>query len=123
MVTDLKQLCGNKYRVADDGTNDSVQDERIWCLEVKGRFGVIYPQGHDGSLAMRIDSNVIAQKAKRSGLRVITSGDDETIFAIQPGQIDEGAKWIQAYKKRHISPEQKARLAEMGKKYHFAKAS
>jgi exonuclease III len=117
-VINLKETYGSKYKVVDDGTNDSVRAERVWCQEILCECGVIYPYGHDGSLAARFDSTTMektrawARKLKREGFLVIQRGDWEIVFKFTPEQIDYIAKLIKAKKKRHLSPKHRARASE-----------
>lgn len=118
-VTNLQKKYGNKYKVVDDGTNDPCRAERVWCQEIRGRHGAIYPYGHDGTLAVRNESrkenirtSPRAKQLEREGLKVIQRGDWEIVFKFEPARIDYIADLIKAKKKRHLSPEQRAKAIE-----------
>lgn len=124
-VTNLQEKYGSKYKVVDDGTNDTCRDSRVWCQEIRGRHGTIYPYGYNGSLAVRFDSktkaktNAWAKRLKKEGFPVIQRGGWEIVFKFESAQIDYIADLIKAKKRRHLSPEQKAQaiaaLAKAGK--------
>lgn len=112
MPTNLKSLCSDRYRVIDDGTDDSERSERVWCLEIPGRHGAIYPHGHGGSLAVRVDSARIAKRFQTLNLKVIQRGDDETVFIFDPRLLDRVAALIVAKRRRRLSPEARAKATE-----------
>ena len=125
-VTNLKQKYGSKYKVVYDGTDDSCRAELVWCHEIRGRHGIIYPYGHNGSLAVRIEAktkiknNAVARRLESEGFPVIQRGDWAINFEFMPEQIDYIAGLIKAKKRRRLSPEQKvqamAALAKVGKR-------
>ena len=114
-ITNLLAKYGHKYKVVDDGTDDQCRAERGWCQEIRGRNGIIYPYGYNGSLAARFDSktktktNVWVYKLRAEGFTLIQRGDWEVIFKFDPDKIDYIAGLIHAKKKRHLSPEQRVR--------------
>ena len=109
-MINLRQFCGDRYRVVDDGTDDSDRSERIGCQEIRGKHGAIYPYGRNGSLAVRVESSRIAARVEALGLKVIQRGDFETVFLFESKQLKEIAAMIQAQKRRQLSPEEKAKL-------------
>lgn len=111
MPTNLKTLYGDRYKVQDDGTDDADRAERIWCQEIPGRYGAIYPHGQDGTLAVRVDSPRVAAKFQPLGLRAVQSGDRETVFVFETKLLDQVAALIHARRRRRLSPEQRARQA------------
>jgi len=115
-VTNLQEKYGSKYKVVDDGTDDPCRAERVWCQEIRGRHGAIYPYGHDGSLAVRIEAktkvknNARAGKLEKERFLVIQRGDWEIVFKFPPDQIHYIADLIKAKKRRHLSLEQRAKV-------------
>lgn len=111
MVTNLKQLCGGRYKIVDDGTHDGNRAERMWCQEIQGRYGAIYPHGWDGSLAVRVDRPRAVRKVRALGYPVASDGEAEVVFVFPPSDIDRVARLIRARRRRRLSPEQRARQA------------
>lgn len=112
MPTNLKSLCGDRYRVVDDGTDDEDRAERVWCQEIPGRHGTIYPHDRGGSLAVRVESTRVAKRVRALGLRVVQAGDFETVFVFDPKLLDHIAALVSAKKRRHLSPAARARATE-----------
>lgn len=112
-LTNLREEYWFKYRVVDDGTDDPVREERPWCQEIPGKYGAIYPYGHDGSLAVCFNSktktktDTCAKRLQKEGFPVIQRGDWEIVFKFNPAQIDYIAELVQAKKRQHLTPEQK----------------
>lgn len=117
-VTNLQEKYGGKYKVVDDGTDDPCREGRVWCQEIRGKHGAIYPYGYDGSLAVRIEgktrlsNNARAQGLEQEGLPVIQRGEWEVIFKFDPERIHDMAELIGAKKRRHLTPEQRAKAME-----------
>ena len=121
-VTNLMKEYGDIYKVIDDGTDDSNRDEHVWCQEIRGRHGIIYPYGYNGALAVRFDSktksktNTWAMRLKSEGFQIIQRGDWEVVFRFPPSQINYIATLIKARKKRHLTAEGRAKaLAALSK--------
>lgn len=111
-LINLKAEYGGRYQVVDDGTDDSDRSERIWCMEIRGKYGAIYPHGADGTLAVRVESARVARRFASLALRVAQRGDDEVVFVFTPALIDQVAALIRARRRRQVSPERRAQLAE-----------
>lgn len=117
-VTNLHKKYGSKYKVVDDGTDDPCREGRVWCQEIRGKHGAIYPYGYDGSLAVRIEgktrvsNNSRAQRLEQEGLAIIQSGEWEIVFKFDPERIHEIAELIVAKKRRHLTPEQRVKAME-----------
>jgi hypothetical protein len=113
-MTDLKKLAGQKYRVVDDGTDDSNRAERVWCYEIRGKYGKIYPQGWNGDLAVCTYGWRVGSKIAASGFPQISGppGCGEAVFRFPPGDLDRVAAIIKAGRRRQANPERRARLAE-----------
>ena len=111
-MTDLKLAFGDRYRVVDDGTDDSERAARVWCYEIRGRYGAIFPHGFNGTLAVRVDSVRVARRFEPLGLKAVQKGDSETVFVFDLKLTDRVATLILAKRRRLLSPEQLAVLAE-----------
>jgi hypothetical protein len=114
-VTNLQEKYGHKYKVVDDGTDDACRAERVWCQEIRGRRGVIYPYGYNGSLAVRFDSKTKSKTAAwvtrllAEGYALVQCGDWEVIFKFDPSKFEYFAGLIQAKRRRRLTPEQRAK--------------
>lgn len=114
-VTNLRNTFGAVYKVTDDGTGDSPRSDSTWCQEIRGRYGIIYPYGYDGSLAVRFDSktkskiNAWAMRLTREGFKIVQRGDWEIVFRFALSKIDYMATLIKARKRRHLTPEERAK--------------
>lgn len=111
----LAKLCGDRYRVVDDGTEDPCREERPWCMEIRGKYGAIYPYGSTHFmpelLAVRVDSpRIWIRDFDHLGLKVRQWGDFEKVFLFPVSMLDEIAGLIKAKRRRQVSPEQKAEL-------------
>lgn len=111
-LINLKAEYGGRYRVVDDGTDDSDRAERVWCMEIRGKYGAIYPHGTDGTLAVRVESARVARRFAPLGLQVVQRGDDEVVFLFAADLIDKMAALIRARRRRQVSPERRAQLAQ-----------
>lgn len=111
-VTDLEERFGAKYKVVDDGSNDSDRLERIWCQEIRGQYGAIYPCGLDGSLAVRVEGRRIATRMMGLGYKVRQHGDVEVVFQFPLADFERVAAMIKANKKRQVSDELKTQLLQ-----------
>jgi hypothetical protein len=121
----LQETFGDKYKVVDDGTDDPCRAERIWCQEIRGKLGVVYPYGVDGKLAVRIGSttktktDVWAKRLEKAGFPVVQRGDWEIVFKFNLDHFHYFADLIKAKKRRQLTSEQKvkalAALAKAGK--------
>jgi len=109
----MKELYGDKYKVVDDGTDDSDRAERVTCMEIRGKYGAIYPQNAN-TLAVRFDSTIIAKKAEATipGLKLHRNGDFEKVYLFAPAQFSQVADIMQARKRKVLTPEARAILVE-----------
>ena len=108
----LEEAYGQRYVVVDDGTNDSSRAERPWCMEIRGKYGAIYPYGYDGRLAVRVDAKNLWKRFDAMELPVVQHGQIEKVYLFHAGSLDVIATMIQAKRRRQISPEMRAKLAE-----------
>ena len=117
-VTNLLEQYGSKYKVTYDGSDDPCREELVWSQEIRGLHGLIYPYGHDGSLAVcfnaptRTKINAWARRLKAEKFPMVQKGDWEVVFKFNPSQIDYIAGLIQVKKRRYLNPEQKAQALE-----------
>ena len=117
MITNLKESFGDRYKVTDDGTDDPCKKERCWGMEISGKYGVIYPYGYNGDLAVWSGSGRMISKLEAvpglSRIQGIQGGEEQT-FRFSPALVPTIAVIIRARKRRKLNPEQRARLAAYG---------
>lgn len=121
MVTNLKEQFGRVYTVVDDGTGETDPKEKIWCMQINGKHGFIYPYGWDGTLAVCFTSNRVAKRALQLGLAPHQRGDYETVLLFPPSYLHQVAKLIKAQKRKQISPELRADLMQRLNKANAAR--
>lgn len=109
MPTNLRQTFGDRYRVVDDGTDDADRAGRIWCQQIPGRHGVIYPHADRGTLAVTVLSDRIAKSLRKLGMKVVQAGEEETTFVFDPKLLDQVALLVGSKKRRRLSPEARER--------------
>lgn len=119
----LKERYGKQYKVMDDGTDDTDRIERIWCMTIPGKHGIIYLYGLDGSLAVTLNSKKLARKIRDLGLRSVQWGDKESTFVFTPDLMETICSIIKAKKRRHLTPEQKERSIAIFAKLRQAKTN
>ena len=119
--------------MSGDGIRELATAHRLRCrrdscgdYEILGRRGAIFRYG-PGRIGMQIGgprasgtmtavpegSNKRINQAKRLWGEPSQEGSGEAIFAIPEERLLEAAKVIGAYRKRQVSPQEAARLAEM----------
>lgn len=110
----LKEQFGERFVVRDDGSDDSNRAERVWCMEIPGKFGTIYPCGLNGDLAVWTGSQRIAVRLRALGLKPLQGGPDaeECSFRFPTRQLETVAGIIQAKRRRRLSPEARQQLIE-----------
>ncbi|MDX6768929.1 MAG: hypothetical protein SF051_05310 [Elusimicrobiota bacterium] len=110
-MTNLKEQFGDRYKVRDDGTDDSDRKERPWCLEIPCRYGAIYPHSGDGRLAARADSARMSKRLEALGYPVVQRGDQELVCVFPPADLERVADVLQARRRRKLTAEQRAKQA------------
>ena len=134
---DLKAVCGNKYKIWLDRSYRRRDFAEKWrYYEIKGEDGALWPYS-DTHLtvaffhAWRTRTNAHgdtvwipsrrSRKAKRfqslagSDGEVIQNGDEATCIKVPNKYLTKALKLIDPRRKRQVSPEVKARLAQASK--------
>ncbi|OGS08031.1 MAG: hypothetical protein A2270_03020 [Elusimicrobia bacterium RIFOXYA12_FULL_51_18] len=118
-IIHLQGILGDKYKVFDDGTDDSCRAERVGCQEIRGRYGAIYAYSDD-TLAVRAESRRVGKKIESLGYKVCQRGDFEVVLLFPLTDFGKIAAIIKAQKRRQINPEQRtllvARFNKTGKR-------
>lgn len=118
----LKEKFGSRYRVTLDESfkiADTESRKEEWRYqEIKGKYGVIFPYGWDKP-AVTFTSNVVANRfsQKANDWQILQNGEDERTYLIPKSDLGEIFDAIKPRKKRQLTPEQRERLIEMGKKH------
>lgn len=128
VVVNLSERYGKVYKVRDDGTEDSCRENRIWCQEIRGKYGVIYPFSNVGQLAVRVVSktriknSLVAARLIKEGYKCVQQGDWEQVFVFEQAKFTSVATLIQAKKRKRLSPENKAKaIAALAKARRVSK--
>lgn len=118
-MTNLQEMFGKRFKVTDDGTDDTCRAERPWSMELKGKSGTIYPYGQDGSLAIWTAKTSTITKLngmRDQGVKCIQGGGFayECAYKFPLALFETIAAIIRPRKRRQMTPEQKAALAAVG---------
>ena len=107
-----------KYRVMLEEGHSRNETEAWRYLEIHGRRGMVYPWNAD-ILGVQVKAGKLGEKTRRAHKDwvVIQDADDLLVFKVPYKDLDEAAKIIHAYRKRHLSEEQKAKVAENFRKW------
>ncbi len=89
----------------------------MFCYD-EGRIGVQIggPRANGSMTAVPEGSNKRINQARRLWGEFSQCGDGEAIFVVPEDRLVEAAQMIGAYRKRQLSPEQMARLVEIGRR-------
>jgi hypothetical protein len=125
---DLRELAAEHgYRYAWDESYDPANvphDTRdTWYVRVVGKYGDIWPHSPSSGLlgvftTQRIGRRVLAEVP---GSAIYTDGDDGLMITFPIPAFATVAGIIQCYRKRVLTDEQKAALAERGKASRFGR--
>ena len=120
MVTNLKEEFGHQYKTQDDGTNDPCRAERVWCMEIPGKYGSIAPWGRNGDLIVTCYSNRLLKRLIALGCKPEQEDTFENSLIFPKKMIHEVARIVKSRKRRQYTPAQleKARAQmRLAKKY------
>ena len=119
-MIDLKTLYGDKYRIVlDESAQGEPRSEYPWYYRIKCKRGFISLHGED-MLAAWTDRPILKGRlASVDGVKVHQQGDKEIRVIFTPDHLDAVLDVLQPYLKRHISPEQRERLIELGRETRF----
>ena len=125
-VTDLEKLSNGKYRVTyEDGFSaaGSSEEDKVWCRQIKGKHGLVYPYGKDGSLTAYTESNRFRNRLLKAGLELQLKFQDGANLKFYPDKFQLVADTLKLKKKRTVkmTDEYKAKLLERVKKMQEAR--
>jgi hypothetical protein len=115
---DLRTLYGARYKLrkeADGATWGATPEaERVWLLELACKYGVVYPQGGE-ILASTITSRIMGRRVAALPCIRSSRGDIERVVTFHVDDADQVLAIMQPRRRRHVSPEERERLAAMGR--------
>lgn len=118
-MIDLKRLAGARWRVTldDSAEQDTSGAERLWLYRLAGNRGHVYVHGAD-RLGVWTDQRGMRDRLLAlPGARLHQDGDREWTIVLAVEHLDTAAGIIKARRRRQVSEEQRARLAEMSLLY------
>jgi hypothetical protein len=126
---DLGARFGTRFRVrreADGATWYATPEaERTWLLEIRCRYGFVYPQGGE-ILAAAITSRRIGRQVAALPGILSSRGDVERVLTFPMDDAEAVLALLKPYRRRHLSPEQRAqsvaRLARLRQERRKAQA-
>jgi hypothetical protein len=118
----LRERFGAEYRIAFDPAYDpfNVPRDRLdpWMMTIPCHKGVIYPHGGD-VLAVELDNQQAAARklAAVPGIRLHQDGGlrGDMTFLFPAEMFDQIAVIVRPKRRRRLSPEQRERMAAIGK--------
>jgi hypothetical protein len=119
----LQKLCGDRYRIGhDDAAQTWGERADPWVMTVPCQRGVIYPYGGD-HLAVEVDYHPAAAKqlAALPSVRCVQDGDQEKTYTFPAAILEAVAAIVKPRKRKQVSAEERARLADMGKQHRFGR--
>jgi hypothetical protein len=110
---DLMAMFGERYRITHDPARHPRERLDPWLMQIRGRYGVIYPHGGD-KLACEVDYHPkYAAKVQRSpGVVQTQDGTDEKTFVFPVELFDKVAEVVLPYRKPSCTAEDLARRTE-----------
>lgn len=120
----LEARFGRRYRIgweADGATRYQWQEaERPWLMELRCRYGKVYPWGGELLLAMT-DKRRIGAQLRRLACVLQTQGDEEVVIRFHVDDIEQVLALLKPYRRRQVSEAEKERLTAMGERFRFGR--
>ncbi len=110
-VIDLKRLASDRYRTELDesASMEPSRVERLWLARIPGRYGFVSVHSATELAAFTDRRLMVGRLIAVEGVRVHQRGDSEVRVVFAPDRLDAIAELLQARRKRHLSPENKAK--------------
>lgn len=113
---DLRATFGGRYRVrweANGATRSSwPEDERLWLLELRCRYGIVYPYGGE-FLAAAADHPRLGAKLRALPFIASAKGDVETVVVFGQDHAKAVFRILKPYRRRQLSETERSRKAEI----------
>lgn len=111
---DLRTEFGDRFRLGweADGITRSAWAvaEQCWLLEIRCRYGTMYPHGGD-LLAAFTDRPRVGARLRRLRFLVSARGDREVVVTFHVNDVEEVFAVLKPYRRRRLSPAQRAKNA------------
>jgi hypothetical protein len=115
---DLRAHFGDRYRVCweANGTTRSAwpEAERSWLLELRCKYGIVYPQG-GAILAATITSRQIGRRVAALSCIRTSRGDVERVVTFHLDDAELVLALLKPHRRRQVSPEERERLVALGR--------
>lgn len=122
---DLRVHSGDRYRVSweANGTTRSAwpEAEQSWLLELRCKYGIVYPQG-GAILAATITSRQIGRRVAALPCIRTSRGDVERVVTFHVDDADAVFELLRPSRRRQVSPEEQDRLVAIGQRHRFVGA-
>jgi hypothetical protein len=123
-VVDLQASFGARFKVTREAGGATWEQwpvaDRVWLLEIRGRHGLVHPYGGELLCAVSNTGHTGA-KLRRLPFVLNVKGDEETVIRFHSDHVKEVFEIIKPYRRRRLSPEQRARSIERLAGYAFEK--
>lgn len=117
----LDAMFGRRYRIsweANDATRSQwAHEDWLWLMEIRCRYGVVYPKGGELLQAMT-DCPRIGAQLRRCGV-LSSCGDSETIVTFNVTNAPAVFALLKPYRRRQVSAAERERLAALGSPFRF----
>lgn len=122
-MINLKEIAEERgYRITLDesATIDPSRSERPWYYQIPCRRGHIWVWGKNMLAAYCNRPRLFTKLWAIPGVQRYQTGDDEINVKFPPELLDQIAEFLQAKKKRRLTPEQIQKQTERLAKYQFS---
>lgn len=117
---DLRQLAAGRYRLWTYAGERVRPETDPWLLTILCQTGHVYPHGPDRlAFASNNRGGVARAVASLPGAAIEQEGTDGINVSFPVEAWPEVAKLVRPRRRRQVTPEQRARLAEMGSRFQF----
>jgi len=123
-ILNLRERYGRQFKIAFDEAYYAERGRGAWADDpalqiIPGRLGHVYPAS-GGRLAAFGRSGPTAAKLRALPYaEVWTDGSDGVTVLFPPDRLNEVAHLLHLKRRRRVSDQERARLAEVGRQYQF----
>ncbi len=122
MCVNLQERFGGRYRIgweANGATkNQWPKEDWVWLMEIRCRYGLVYPKGGEILQAMT-DRPRIAAKLRALPCVLTARGDAETVVTFHADHAPTVFQVLQPYRRRQVSAAERERLKALGRRFRF----